>query len=409
MPGRALVTGCLIAGLTACGGTGGDGGPDGFWTPDIVTTPDGTLPDEETIEPTGCTGHAACTAELADQLNPCEEGRCAEDGTCVVVVSEDGVSCDDHAPCTEGDVCTAGVCGGLPRSCDDENPCTEDTCDPKEAESPCLHTLVEGLCDDGDFCTVDDTCTDSGCVGVPTDCSAMDGDCAVGQCDPSNGACLTVLSEDGSTCDDGDFCTSEDTCQAGACAGSLTDCSHIDSVCGTGYCEPETGACVALLINEGGACDDNNPNTAFDTCVDGECVCLPQCEGKACGPDGCGGICSGGCDPGETCNQSQCVCTCDNGSYCDGVETCDPTMGCVPGQPPVVDDGVECTFDFCDEEGDAIIHEPNDWLCNDDNPCTVDTCEFDTGCVHTPTAGPCDDANACTEDDTCDDAGGCVP
>ncbi len=38
-------------------------------------------------------------------------------------------------------------------------------------------------------------------------------------------------------------------------------------------------------------------------------VCIPQCEGKICGPDGCGGTCGGGCDADHQCSadQSQCI------------------------------------------------------------------------------------------------------
>ncbi|MBO7127085.1 hypothetical protein J6W78_06030 [bacterium] len=43
-------------------------------------------------------------------------------------------------------------------------------------------------------------------------------------------------------------------------------------------------------------------NFAWDT------VCVPQCEGKQCGPDGCGGTCGEGCSVDQTCNaEFQCV------------------------------------------------------------------------------------------------------
>ncbi|MFT5431544.1 MAG: hypothetical protein ACI9OJ_002241, partial [Myxococcota bacterium] len=38
--------------------------------------------------------------------------------------------------------------------------------------------------------------------------------------------------------------------------------------------------------------------------------------------------------------------------------------------------------------------------CDDDEPCTDDTCA-ESGCIHSPTTGPCDDGNACTESDSC--------
>jgi hypothetical protein len=39
----------------------------------------------------------------------------------------------------------------------------------------------------------------------------------------------------------------------------------------------------------------------------GKCPCTPQCQGKQCGDDGCGGMC-GKCPEGQTCNNGQCSC-----------------------------------------------------------------------------------------------------
>ena len=47
--------------------------------------------------------------------------------------------------------------------------------------------------------------------------------------------------------------------------------------------------------------------------------------------------------------------------------------------------------------------------CNDDNPCTADACDPETGCTHTPgnDGGTCNDGNPCTTEDACSD-GDCV-
>ena len=46
--------------------------------------------------------------------------------------------------------------------------------------------------------------------------------------------------------------------------------------------------------------------------------------------------------------------------------------------------------------------------CNDDNPCTEDSCEPSTGCDHQNNEAPCSDGSVCTQEDAC--AGGeCVP
>jgi len=75
------------------------------------------------------------------------------------------------------------------------------------------------------------------------------------------------------------------------------------------------------------------------------------------------------------------------------------TTGCSPAN---CDDGLACTFDYCDASG-VCRHVPG--ACNDKNPCTADSCNPLTGaCTHT--AVNCDDGNPCTVD-SCDQAVGC--
>ncbi len=82
-------------------------------------------------------------------------------------------------------------------------------------------------------------------------------------------------------------------------------------------------------------------------------MCTPDCDGKNCGADGCGGIC-GSCAAGEFCDDTQncapCVPDCENkecgddtcggicGTGCADGEVCDAARQCVPydslGGPP---------------------------------------------------------------------------
>ncbi len=57
-----------------------------------------------------------------------------------------------------------------------------------------------------------------------------------------------------------------------------------------------------LIQVAGGKCYEFN-NVTWDT------ICVPQCDGKVCGPDGCGGTCGDGCGKDQTCSadQKQCV------------------------------------------------------------------------------------------------------
>ena len=67
-------------------------------------------------------------------------------------------------------------------------------------------------------------------------------------------------------------------------------------------------------------------------------------------------------------------------------ELCDPALGCQAGAPPIVDDGIVCTLDSCDETTDRVGHVPEDAACDDLDPCTADRCEA-TGCASSEIPG----------------------
>lgn len=78
------------------------------------------------------------------------------------------------------------------------------------------------------------------------------------------------------------------------------------------------GTCVAQGVGGSCVCDNGYGNPDGDPF---SCVCIPQCDGRVCGPDGCGGQC-GQCDDNSTCNdQGLCI---DNGGG-DGGSTSSST------------------------------------------------------------------------------------
>ncbi len=92
-------------------------------------------------------------------------------------------------------------------------------------------------------------------------------------------------------------------------------------------CEPQCGGKTCGSDGCGGscgACNDGEVCSAAGQCIDAS-QCEPQCKSKMCGPDGCGGSC-GSCSPGYVCNaQSLCdpeACV----PYCSGRQ-CGPD-GC---------------------------------------------------------------------------------
>ncbi|MBM4371427.1 MAG: hypothetical protein FJ098_07215, partial [Deltaproteobacteria bacterium] len=95
---------------------------------------------------------------------------------------------------------------------DDGNPCTDDVCDP--LTGVCSHLPNTAPCEDGDACTVEGLCVAGACVGVALECDDLN-PCTDDVCDPIAG-CTAV--DNSASCDDGDPCTSGDQCLQGSCA-----------------------------------------------------------------------------------------------------------------------------------------------------------------------------------------------
>ncbi len=174
------------------------------------------------------------------------------------------------------------------------------------------------------------------------DTNLLAGDCCSASC---------TFEPAGASCDDGDACTASDQCDgAGACDQSSP------LICDNGlFCDGAETCDVAL------GCQPGSPPVVDD--------------GVGCTTDSCdevGDIVLNTPDDG----------LCDNGAYCDGAETCDAVLDCQVGLPPVVDDGVGCTADSCDEAGDVVVNAPDAWACDDGDPCTAEVCDQLTGCAN---------------------------
>ncbi|MBI5609545.1 MAG: hypothetical protein HY902_11760, partial [Deltaproteobacteria bacterium] len=177
--------------------------------------------------------------------------------------------------CTSGEACAAGQCtGGKPVACNDNNPCTADSCLPT---SGCAHTAAAGQCDDGNGCTLDDTCQAGVCKpGTPLTCPDSYGACYAAKCTSTGAeshACGPTPKAAGTGCDDGKFCTAGDVCDGkGACAGSKpTDCSAKNAACLLGICDEVGKACTATPKADGTACSDTNSCTEGEACTAGVC------------------------------------------------------------------------------------------------------------------------------------------
>ncbi len=326
-----------------------------------------------------------------DDQNPCTVDTCSKSGGCANQV-DNTLKCDDGDPCSTGDICTNGQCAGKALNCDDKNSCTIDVCDGKGG---CNNLVIDGKdCDDGNACTVQDTCKSNQCVGVTKSCDDLN-PCTEDSC--KNGTCGYLVSI-GKTCDDGNACTKTDACdKAGACTGVSYTCDT------TNTCIAYPQGCLATkgclgVSNDGIPCNDGDACTAWsgadptpDHCLGGACTGLPvTCDDK--------NVCTNDvCDKKKGCLITQN--TCDDGNPCT-TDTCDQILGCQHAvlDGAACDDGDACTDQTkCDAgkcKGTAVT-------CDDENGCTSDSCDSKSGCVFLPgvdTQTTCDDLNPCTED-----------
>lgn len=374
------------------------------------------------VEPPTCSLDEACRQAVA--VGPCEDARCV-DGACQVFPISEQMPCDDGNPCTLATRCEAGQCThGYTTLCDDSNPCTKDGCDPLTGcdYSPRINTSD---CDDADPCTTNDLCVEGVCVGDVLEACACDtsADCApfedanvcngnmhclngscrldpssavecpdaatcfVTACVPSTGKCSTWPAASGVVCDNGDPCSSEDTCEDGFCIGGDPICScEQDTDCAV-FAKAGFNLCLGPLICEAGLC---TPDASQ------EIVCQDQgpCVHVACQPDT--GLCA--------------TTPAVDGAPCDASDLC-PTEGscqqgiCEPSAPPC-DDGDPCTADSCADDG-SCSHEPFTGPCDDGDPCTSGETCVDLQCSGA-TPQKCDDLNPCTIDACAPALGGCI-
>lgn len=196
---------------------------------------------------------------------------------------------------------------------------------------------ISGTGDEYEGCVPDcqgKECGDNGCGGSCGDCPVGKPFCVQGICEEDSGGCVpncTCAAETciGQTCSDG--------CE-GSCSGTLT----IEQDCGEIMCGDSPHGCGSC-----GSCEDGY------FCDGGICVlsCIPDCDGKECGDNGCEGSC------GE-CNVSAGE-WCDNGTC--SVEQCEPDCGernCGPVPNGCGENCGVCNLtagEYCSDEGMCVL------------------------------------------------------
>ena len=281
---------------------------------------------------------AICTGRCDLEAGP----PCPESFGCLTVNDGTGGTVDVCVPVGDGPVgaacddatdCVTGFC--LPLS---SGPFCSAPCD-REGHNSCgagnqgCATFQNSQGELFGFCVAGgDAAPGAACPGGMVDCDLASSD-----------ACLSNADNTFNLC-------------APACPGGEGDCAGLEGWCCTNIgddtdpapfclppelCQACVPNCVGRLCGDDGCGGSCGPCETGEVCTtEGACVaCTPDCLGKACGDNGCGGTC-GACDAGQVCQANQCVANCvpdcqdkvcgDNG--CGGLcGTCTAPLACSAG------------------------------------------------------------------------------
>jgi surface protein len=217
------------------------------------------------------------------------------------------------------------------------------------------------------------------CVGT---CNGEHAECAA-DCAPVPVGCDQVecgSDADCGHCDDADKCNGGWVCGAeGYCmATEPVDCSHLDNGCASGYCQASTGECNTKGNHD--LCNDDDWCT-YDYCQAATGECSNSETEMGCGGDThpcqTSNLPGGSNDP----HVNHCVCVEHGENWC-----CDGNEGgwgawCVALAQEHCE--LECNINACTDAG-----------CDDEDPCTMDTCGDDGVCANTPIEG-CGEPGVC--------------
>ncbi|MDD5193465.1 MAG: hypothetical protein PHF67_02660 [Candidatus Nanoarchaeia archaeon] len=319
----------------------------------ISCTTDANCPTGQVCAHGNCVLAVEAPCTIATEDTDCPDGQQCGDGICVP-------GCLTNDQCGGGLICNGHSCVG----CCEGGCCA--TCDPNIGTCPCPGYVCAPGSIPGQYGCVKNVpaCLPQGCWGpcdwLPCDPSLPIGSPSAGGMGPS-------------------ACPVDPLCVAGT--------TEACSIGGTRTCNPSgkdwspcSGSCSVL--------GSTNICNGVGMQVCSSCACTPDCTGKVCGDDGCGGSC-GSCDDGIACTTDSCD---------PATSTClHPLTGC--------DDSNLCTTDTCNADGTCSNTAIN---CDDSDACTLDSCDPANGnCLHA--LMDCDDANLCNGLESCDSTIGCIP
>ncbi len=277
-----------------------------------------------------CCGNGVCEGKFLETCSTCPSdcGKCCGNGFCDVSYGETCSTCaldcgacppvcgDAKCEQDKGETCTncSADCGTCPDTCGDGlcstqescvtcsadcGPCEQSCCLPGQDPGCSNLTVQKCVCAMDSYCC--DVAWDSICAGEADQCGSCNGNCCLADSTPG--------------CDD-------ETIEQCVCAKDPYCCNvKWDASCAADVTSMGCGKCGTVPVCGDGMCDATSGETCTTCPKDcGICPCVPNCTGKQCGSDGCGGSC-GTCPEGQTCS-AQGTCSGTAGLTCAQILQC---------------------------------------------------------------------------------------
>jgi len=253
---------------------------------------------------------------------------------------------------------------GCDSGSDNENSSSIGSCSDGEAE--CMSSSRIKACIYGDWEYAD-------CEDV---CQEKHGDSATGVCADSSGnaSCLCATGGGDVECTEGYVeCGSASVLMA--CIDGELETETCDNICKQQLGDDYTGECTYLSSKGHDGCD----------CEKG--VCQPNCSGRECGDDGCGGVC-GECEKGWLCEDVDGLCY----DPCDG-KNCGKLEGVSCG---------ECETGWLCGEDENLCYDPcGGKECGESEGVSCGSCEGEDLCQDNNCVNPCDSIS-CGTNEVCE-------
>ena len=163
----------------------------------------------------------------------------------------------------------------------------------------------------------------------------------------------------------------------------------VQTPCASFFCDPVTDQCAASPCDPnctgkvcggdgcGGSCGQC---PGGQQCVGGQCQCLPDCDGKQCGDDGCGGSCGNCTGDEEACVNGQCQCQVSCVGKVCGDDGCGGLCGDCVGQDICQGGQCVCLSDCTAKECGADGCGGDCGICPEGQKCQNFTCACAPAC-----------------------------